>query len=69
MSEKGDGTHSQVAPLCAELEDPEAPVLTEVRDLIVRVVIRPETVFHCRTRALRAEFVDNVLRVEDNLAT
>jgi hypothetical protein len=65
-----DETYSQVAPLCAELEDPETPVLAEVRGLILRVVIRPETVFQGQTRVLRTELVDNVLRVGfDNLTT
>ncbi len=34
--EWGD-TNSQVVLLCAVLEDPETPVLTEIRDLILRV--------------------------------
>jgi hypothetical protein len=55
-------THSQIAPLCAELEDPEAPVLAEVRGLILHVIIRPETVFQGQARIL-TEVVDNVLRV------
>ena len=55
-------THSQVVPLCAELEHPETPVLTEVRDLILHVIICPETVFHGQTR-VPTEVVDNVLRV------
>ena len=55
-------TYSQVAPLCAELEHPETPVLAEVRDLILRVIICPETVFHGQTW-VPTEFVDNVLRV------
>jgi hypothetical protein len=56
--------------LCTELEDPETPVLTEVRDLIFRVVIRPETVFQSQTRILWTDVVDNVLRVGFyNLAT
>ena len=65
-------TNSQVAPLCAILEDPETPVLTEVGDLILRVVIRTKTVFHGQTRVRQAELVDNVLCVRidnDNLAT
>jgi hypothetical protein len=56
------GTHRQVAPLCAVLEDPETPVLTEIRDLISRVVVRPKAVFRGQTRILWAES-DNVLRV------
>jgi hypothetical protein len=56
-------TNSQVAPLCTILEDPETPVLTEVGDLILRVVIRTKTVFHGQTRVLQTELVDNVLRV------
>ena len=54
-------TNSQVAPLCAILEDPETPVLTEVGDLILRVVIRTKTVFHGQTRVRQTELVDNVL--------
>ncbi len=64
---KGTGgwgeTNSQVAPLCAVLEDPETPVLTEIRDLILRIVIRTETVFNGQTHVLQTELVDNVLRV------
>jgi hypothetical protein len=56
-------TNSQVAPLCAKLEDPETPVLTEVGDLILRVVIRTKTIFHGQTRVRQTELVDNVLRV------
>ena len=56
-------TNSQVAPLCAILEDPETPVLTEVGDLILRIVIRTKTVFHSQTRVQRTEPVDNVLHV------
>jgi hypothetical protein len=56
-------TNSQVAPLCAILEDPETPVLTEVGDLIFRVVIRTKTVFHGQTRVPQTELVDNVLHV------
>jgi hypothetical protein len=56
-------TNSQVAPLCAILEDPETPVLTEGGDLILRVVIRAKAVFHGQTRVRQTEFVDNVLRV------
>ena len=56
------GTNSQVTPLCAILEDPETPVLTEVGDLILRVVIRTKTVFNGQTRVPRTE-VDNVLYV------
>ncbi len=56
-------TNSQVAPLCAVLEDPETPVLTEIRDLILRIVIRTETVFNGQTHVLQTELVDNVLRV------
>ena len=56
-------TNSQVPPLCAILEDPETPVLTEVRDLILRVVIRTKTVFHGQTCVRQTELVDNVLRV------
>ena len=57
-----NGTHSQVAPLCAELEHPETPVLIEVRDLILRVIICPKTIFHGQTR-VPTKVVDNVLRV------
>jgi hypothetical protein len=65
-----DETHGQVTPLCTELEDPETPVLTEVRGLILCIVIRPETIFRGQTRVLRTELVDNVLRVGfDNLTT
>jgi hypothetical protein len=65
-----DETHGQVAPLCTELEHPETPVLTEVRGLILLIVIRPETIFQGQTRVLRTELVDNVLRVAfDNLTT
>ena len=56
-------TNSQVAPLCAILEDPETPVLTEVGDLILRVVIRTKTVFHGQTRIPKTSLVDNFLRV------
>ena len=56
-------TNSQVAPLCAVLEDPETPVLTEIRDLILRIVIRTETVFNGQTHVLQTELIDNVLRV------
>ena len=56
-------TDSQVAPLCAILEDPETPVLTEVGDLIPCVVIRTETVFHGQTRVPQTELVNNVLHV------
>jgi hypothetical protein len=56
-------TNSQVAPLCAILEDPETPVLTEVGDLILPVVIRTKTVFHGQRRVPQTELVDNVLRV------
>jgi hypothetical protein len=56
-------TNSQVAPLCAKLEDPKTPVLTEVGDLILRVVIRTKTIFHGQTRVRQTELVDNVLRV------
>jgi hypothetical protein len=55
--------NSQVAPLCAILEDPETPVLTEVGDLIICVVTRTKTVFHSQTRIRQTELVDNVLRV------
>jgi len=56
-------TNSQVTPLCTILEDPETPVLAEVGDLILRVVIRTKTVFHSQTRVPQTELVDNVLRV------
>ena len=46
----------------AELEDPETPVLTEVRDLILHIIIRPETIFRGQTR-VPTIVVDNVLRV------
>ena len=55
-------TYSQVTPLRAELEDPETPVLTEVRDLILHIIIRPETIFRGQTR-VPTIVVDNVLRV------
>ena len=56
-------TNSEVAPLCTILEDPEAPILTEVGDLILCVVIRTKTVFHGQTRIPRTQLVDNVLCV------
>jgi len=56
-------THCQVSPLRAELEDPEAPVLTKVRDLIPRVIVRPEAILNGHPRIPRTE-VDNVLRIE-----
>ena len=54
-------THGQVAPLRAVLEDPKAPVLVKVRDLIFQVVVRPEAIFDTHTHIFRTE-VDNVLR-------
>jgi len=38
-------------------------VLTEVGDLILRVVIHTRTFFHGQTRILQTDLVDNVLRV------
>jgi hypothetical protein len=67
VSESGSEyeTYGQVAPLRAELEDPETPVLIKACDLIPRVVVRPEAVFDGQTRVLRTE-VDDVLRIGFN---
>jgi hypothetical protein len=59
-------THGQVAPLCAVLEGPEAPVLTEICGLIFRIVVRPEAIFHSQTRILWAEGGSDVLCVRFN---
>jgi hypothetical protein len=61
MNDEGE-THGEVTPLRADLKGPETPFLTEVRDLIARIVVRPEAVFHGHTRVLWTE-ADHILRV------
>lgn len=54
-------THGQIAPLCAVLEDPKAPVFDETGHLVPRSITRPETLFHGQTCFLGAERYDILL--------